>query len=526
MPFAVRRGPAAAALALALAPLAAAFPVPKGPTPKPAGPTAADAKALGEKFRAERAEAAKTGFAADALAPADDLASRAEAALKADNPKAAARYYRDARWQVPYRPAGLPPHVARVLGESRMRHPEAGKPGTEWVNAVAYSPDGSALASAGADGTARVWQAVARPSEDGDLTGTGDGLLTAAAVGGMGGAFLAADETGRAAIRLAEPMPGRGTGPLWMFNIPIVAADRVPVRAVAVAPDGGGIVAAGDKELLVWRLFVRPRGGRDGPPPVPPVAQRPHRLVYGRAATLMAVDPDGRVLITRDREAVRVWDFRRLLLVHTGEAYGRAPPVVHPGADVGAVAAEARTEDGGGRIALGVGAGVKLVDRFGRVLADRPDAHPAPVTAAAFGPDRLATADANGLVKVWRVRPDGGLDHLADLAGHTDAVTALGFAPDGKTLATGGADRTVVLWDPETGQERIVLTGHGDRLLTVQFNPDGGGLVTVGRDGVVKRWRADPPGGPPLERGTPPPPFRRGPPPSPPDQPAPPPPRG
>jgi hypothetical protein len=53
-------------------------------------------------------------------------------------------------------------------------------------------------------------------------------------------------------------------------------------------------------------------------------------------------------------------------------------------------------------------------------------------------------------------------------------------------------DRTVVLWDPLTGQERLTLTGHADRLVLVRFTADGHGLWTVSRDGAVKRWRGEP----------------------------------
>src|SRR5436190_1719003 len=88
-----------------------------------------------DRFRAEREEAVKAKFPADELAAADELAKRAEVALKGGDVAAADRYYRDARWRVPYLPAGLPPHVARVLGLSRMRHADR-------ANAVAYSPDG------------------------------------------------------------------------------------------------------------------------------------------------------------------------------------------------------------------------------------------------------------------------------------------------------------------------------------------------------------------------------------------------
>src|SRR5207248_9000319 len=136
MPSAARAAVLVALLAGLLAPLASAQPD--------------DAKALQQKFQAEREQSVKAKFPAEALARADELARRGEAALKADNPKAAARYFRDARWQLPYLPAGLPEHVVRVFGESRMRHADR-------VNCLAYSPDGTRLASASRDGTVKVW---------------------------------------------------------------------------------------------------------------------------------------------------------------------------------------------------------------------------------------------------------------------------------------------------------------------------------------------------------------------------------
>jgi WD40 repeat protein len=134
------------------------------------------------------------------------------------------------------------------------------------------------------------------------------------------------------------------------------------------------------------------------------------------------------------------------------------------------------------------------VDLAGKIVAELPGSPGDPITALAFDPDgrMLATADATGLIKVWRVRPDGGLEHQAVLPGHTGAVTSLSFTLGGRTLASGGVDRTVVLWDPLTGQERLTLTGHADQLVLVKFTHDGHSLWTVSRDGAVKRWRGEP----------------------------------
>ncbi|HUR55190.1 MAG TPA: hypothetical protein VMZ71_13735, partial [Gemmataceae bacterium] len=119
------------------------------PDPKKSRVKEPDAKELKQKFQAEREEALKAKFPAEALARADELAKRGEAALAAGDAKAA-RYFRDARWQLPYLPANLPPNVARVFGESRMRHADR-------VNALSYSPDGTKLASASRDGTVKIW---------------------------------------------------------------------------------------------------------------------------------------------------------------------------------------------------------------------------------------------------------------------------------------------------------------------------------------------------------------------------------
>ncbi len=57
-------------------------------------------------------------------------------------------------------------------------------------------------------------------------------------------------------------------------------------------------------------------------------------------------------------------------------------------------------------------------------------------------------------------------DPLRRLTGHTGAVTAMAFSPNGKTFATGGEDGTIRLWDPRTGKElrRLDVSNSADHL--------------------------------------------------------------
>ena len=77
---------------------------------------------------------------------------------------------------------------------------------------------------------------------------------------------------------------------------------------------------------------------------------------------------------------------------------------------------------------------------------------------------------------------------LATLKGHEHFVTCLSFSPDGKTLASGGGDSTVKLWDVGSRQELVTLKGHDEYVLSVAFSPDGKTLATGSADKKVKLW--------------------------------------
>jgi hypothetical protein len=72
---------------------------------------------------------------------------------------------------------------------------------------------------------------------------------------------------------------------------------------------------------------------------------------------------------------------------------------------------------------------------------------------------------------------------------HGTTVTALAFSPDGRTLASGGQDQTIRLWNLSTGQPRE-LRGHEASLSALAYSSDGKRLASAGRDGAILLWDA------------------------------------
>lgn len=109
------------------------------------------------------------------------------------------------------------------------------------------------------------------------------------------------------------------------------------------------------------------------------------------------------------------------------------------------------------------------------------------VFSVAFSPDGriLASASKDKTVKLWNVETG---QEIRTLIGHGEWVNAAVFSPDGKTIASASRDKTIKIWNVESGQLIKTFAAQTDWIPALAFSPDGKTLASAGRDKTVKIW--------------------------------------
>nr|MDJ0975321.1 WD40 repeat domain-containing protein [Planctomycetota bacterium] len=207
----------------------------------------------------------------------------------------------------------------------------------------------------------------------------------------------------------------------------------------------------------------------------------------GYRAARVAFAADGTVLFTGGTDGVlRKWS------VATGELV--AEQVVYEGWLSSLVAHE-----DGGLLVVGDHDGlIRLFDPASLRVQRELAGHKGIATDLAFlpGTRRLVSASWDRTVRIWdtetgeTVRTFRAL--TADSAGMADAYLAVTFLPDATRIAAGSADGSAKLWDVGSGRLVATLRGGQGWMRGARFSPDGERLVTVEGRGIIRRWETRP----------------------------------
>lgn len=100
----------------------------------------------------------------------------------------------------------------------------------------------------------------------------------------------------------------------------------------------------------------------------------------------------------------------------------------------------------------------------------------------------IATATDRGVCEVFRVP---GLERIANKRHHFGDGTSIDWHPDNKRIASGGADRRVVVWDAQSGEALVQFSVDGT-VVKVQWSPDGMMLAAKDNVGTIHIWNAQP----------------------------------
>ncbi|MFM6815917.1 MAG: trypsin-like peptidase domain-containing protein [Dolichospermum sp.] len=97
----------------------------------------------------------------------------------------------------------------------------------------------------------------------------------------------------------------------------------------------------------------------------------------------------------------------------------------------------------------------------------------------------LVSGSMNKTMNIWNLETG---ELIRTLSGHSSSFDSVAISPDGKTLASGSFDKTIKIWNLGTGQLIRTLSGHSYSVQSVAISADGQTLVSGSGDETIKIW--------------------------------------
>ena len=376
---------------------------------------------------------------------------------------------------------------------------------TAWIDTLAFSPDGSILASGDHRGTVRLWRLsdgsllyTAQPNTEpmprsirtlvfsidkpifmtvdwkGTIhswnasTGTQLATLTLKGHGDWGHALGFADD-GTTLMSIGWRSQGE-TLQFWDINgnrafTPLVLPRSNVINAYTFSPDGKILAGATDKNVIgVWDLQTN--------------SQRAALVGHTWFVDTLVFSSDSTLLASGGRDgAIYVWD------VETGHR-----KKTFKGHQI-SVKALAFSPDGS-TLASTNHRGVRLWDvrtsTLRSTLTEHEDSGQADTLALAFSPDgKMLASTGRGKIFLWNVRTHR---LLSELTRRGARVAVLAFSPDSSILLIGCGDGTIEMWDTNNYTLKSTIKPHTGRIEVLRFSPDGQTLATGSTDGTILLW--------------------------------------
>ena len=330
------------------------------------------------------------------------------------------------------------------------------------IESIQFSPDGTLVATAGMDGTARLW--AAEPGSEFPVLSISDQQM-------QGIAFRATNPGESIGLGQAMAAIKRSPEPEKVFDQIVAVSSEGRVQSWHLPLPG-----------LAPRIIQEQSFGESARPTIATSAEL-NTIAFSSNAQLLAMaDQTGKLTIQAVQPDGKLTQQSALELPPPGEQQeSRSPAKI-------TIRQFAFSPDN--QTLLGVADNYRIYlwkVASGR-LTGSLQGHSASVEQAQFSADgqKIVSASRDRTVRVWAVDSGKTLKTLSQ----TSPPSSAKFNPDGTLLVIASWDGTAKVVDAKTGAERVILTGHRGALLDASFSLNGQILVTASTDGTARLWDA------------------------------------
>ncbi|KAF9460308.1 WD40-repeat-containing domain protein [Collybia nuda] len=376
------------------------------------------------------------------------------------------------------------------------------------VNSVSFSIDGKYLASGSGDKSIWIWNAITHKAVLGPILGHTEGITSI--IFTYDGQYIASgsqDKTIRlldaqtGALR-AKPFEGHKdyitcmasspNGPyivsgsndktirLWDIRTgdsKVIERCHInPIRSIAFSSDGK-YIASGAEDVKIWDSIT----GLE--------IKMAWESNFDMHIRSLAFSPDGLFIAAGTGDGtIKVWNIE--------SGHGGVNKLIE--GHIGSILSVAFSCDGKYIVSGSVDMTVRVWNTLtGEAVGDPLQGHTNAVTSVVFLPDgkSIASGSKDKTIRMWDLETDTGIKKHSSTTikkhsdGHAHVVQSVAISSDGKNIVSGSYDKTIRLWDVETGiAVKDAFKGHTSRVKSVAFSPDGNYVVSGSNDNTVRLW--------------------------------------